>query len=81
MPLSRTQMLDARVIAYRLRLRPISWGCIILIAVLSLLPAEEMVRTNLGGHVEHVTAYAGTTFLLCFSYPGCKWDDGLCMYP
>jgi hypothetical protein len=34
-----------------------------LIAVLSLLPAEDMVRTGLGGHIEHAAAYAGTALL------------------
>lgn len=46
-----------------------AWGCVVLIAVLSLLPAEDMVRTPLGGHVEHMTAYAGTAALLRLSYP------------
>jgi VanZ family protein len=32
-----------------------------------------MVRTNLGGHIEHATAYAGTTFLLGLSYPTWNW--------
>jgi VanZ family protein len=50
-------------------LRASAWGCVVLIAVLSLLPAEEMVRTTLGGHVEHMTAYAGTGALLRLSYP------------
>jgi VanZ family protein len=34
-----------------------------LIAVLSLLPAEDMVRTGAGGHIEHAAAYAGTALL------------------
>ena len=28
-----------------------------------------MVRTSLGGHIEHMTAYAGTGFLIGLSYP------------
>ena len=44
-------------------LRLPAWGCVILLAVLSLLPAEEMVRTGVDGHLEHVIAYAGTAFL------------------
>jgi VanZ family protein len=50
-----------------------AWGCVVLIAVLSLLPAQEMVRTSLGGHIEHATAYAGTAALLRLSYPAWKW--------
>lgn len=55
------------------RLRPIGWGCVIMLAVLSLLPAEEMVRTSVGGHVEHTIAYAGTAFLLGLTYPTWDW--------
>jgi len=44
-----------------------------LLAVLSLLPAEEMVRTSLGGHIEHAAAYAGTAFLIGRSYPSWGW--------
>ena len=40
-----------------------AWGCVALLAVLSLLPAEEMVRTGISGRIEHVVAYAGTAFL------------------
>jgi VanZ family protein len=55
----------------------------ILITVLSLLPAEEMVRTRLGGHIEHAVAYAGTAFLIGLSYPVWKWHwttAGLVIY-
>lgn len=46
-----------------------AWSSIALIAVLSLLPADEMVRTGVGGHVEHMAAYAATTFIVAFAYP------------
>jgi hypothetical protein len=29
------------------------WLCIALIAVLSLLPADDLVRTSVGGYAEH----------------------------
>jgi hypothetical protein len=48
-------------------LRLPAWGCVVLLAVLSLLPAEEMVRTGVDGHLEHVIAYAGTAFLFGLS--------------
>ncbi|MGI4794900.1 MAG: VanZ family protein [Janthinobacterium lividum] len=47
-----------------------AWACIALLAILSLLPADEIVRTSFGGHVEHATAYAGATLLLRLGYPG-----------
>ena len=34
------------------------------LAVLSLLPAGSVHRTEIGGHGEHLLAYAGTAFLL-----------------
>ena len=40
----------------------------VLLAVLSLLPAEGMVRTGIGGRIEHVVAYAGTAFLAGHGY-------------
>jgi VanZ family protein len=51
----------------------VAWGCVALLAVLSLLPASEMVRTSLGGHIEHATAYAGTALLIGLSYPAWGW--------
>jgi VanZ family protein len=45
------------------------WACVVVVALLSLLPAEDMVRTDLSGHAEHAMAYAGTAFLLQLGYP------------
>ena len=53
-------------------LRLLAWGCVGLLAVLSLLPAEEVVRTGLGGYVEHMLAYAGTALLMRLGHPGRK---------
>jgi len=44
--------------------RAASWFCVIVLGVLSLLPADDIVRTDMGGHVEHVLAYATTALLL-----------------
>ena len=41
-------------------LRVLTWCCVILLPVLSLLPAQHMVRTGLPGRVEHFVAYAGS---------------------
>jgi hypothetical protein len=41
-------------------LRVLTWCCVILFAVLSLLPAQQMVRTGLPGRLEHFVAYAGS---------------------
>jgi len=45
-----------------------AWTLIVAIGVLSLLPKEEMVRTGLGGHIEHVLAYAGTAAVVAYAY-------------
>jgi hypothetical protein len=47
-----------------------AWACVVALAFLSLLPADEMVRTSLGGHVEHAIAYGGTALL-----PGLGYSD------
>jgi hypothetical protein len=41
-------------------LRVLTWACVVVLAVLSLMPAEEMVRTGLPGQFEHTIAYAGS---------------------
>jgi VanZ family protein len=49
-------------------LRVLTWCCVILLAVLSLLPAEEMVRTGLPGRLEHFVAYAGSAAIAVVGY-------------
>jgi VanZ family protein len=49
-------------------LRVLTWCCVIVLAVLSLLPAEEMVRTGLPGRVEHFVAYAGSAAIAMAGY-------------
>jgi VanZ family protein len=49
-------------------LRVLTWGCVILLAVLSLLPAQEIVRTGLPGRVEHFVAYAGSAAIAMAGY-------------
>ncbi len=48
--------------------RPASWAAIMLLALLSLLPREEMIRTGAAGWLEHVVAYAGTMLLCAAGY-------------
>jgi VanZ family protein len=55
--------------------RGASWLCLIALAVLSLLPAQEIdpVRNSyygLGLSAEHVVAYAGTAMVLLGGYAG-----------
>lgn len=45
-----------------------AWGCVLAIAVLSLLPAQDMVRTGADGHFEHTAAYAGAGFFIGIAY-------------
>jgi VanZ family protein len=49
-------------------LRAAAWFCIALLAVLSWLPGDEMVRTGIGGHLEHFTAYFGTMLVIATAY-------------
>jgi VanZ family protein len=57
-----------RTIAIRLA----AWTCIFAIAALSLAPSETVVRTVVGGKVEHVAAYLITSFLMALAY-GAGW--------
>jgi VanZ family protein len=45
-----------------------AWICIFAIAVLSLLPKDRLVRTDLGGHFEHILAYTGTALAVAYAY-------------
>src|SRR5262245_16779676 len=54
-------------------LRATTWAALAAIAVLSLLPGEEMVRSGLGGRVEHVVAYAGTALLAALAFSS-RWN-------
>jgi VanZ family protein len=60
-------------------LRVLTWSCIVLLAVLSLLPGQvlaalslspaiTLVRTLLPGPVEHFVAYAGVTAIAMAAY-------------
>jgi VanZ family protein len=49
-------------------LRVLTWCCVILLAVLSLLPTQAMVRTGLPGRLEHFVAYAGSAAIAMAGY-------------
>jgi VanZ family protein len=68
----------------RTSLRLLTWACVVLLAVLSLMPLEEIeaLRTDLPGQVEHIIAYAGSTAIAMAGYGlnrgatriiGCFW--------
>jgi VanZ family protein len=54
----------------RTTLRVLTWLCVVVLAVLSLTPGEEIVplRTDLPGQVEHVIAYAGSGAIAMAGY-------------
>jgi VanZ family protein len=65
--------------------RVLTWFCVILLAVLSLLPAQEMLRTGLPSRLEHFVAYAGSAAVAMVGYGpsqgvvriiGCFWLYG-----
>jgi VanZ family protein len=49
-------------------LRVLTWCCVTLLPVLSLLPAQHMVRTGFPGRVEHFVAYAGSAAIAMAGY-------------
>ena len=44
-------------------------GCIAVLATLAWLPANTMARTVLGGQLEHLIAYLGTTIVMGMACP------------
>jgi len=49
-------------------IRVLTWFCVVLLAILSLLPAQDMVRTGFPGRVEHIAAYAGSAAIAMAGY-------------
>lgn len=58
-----------RILVLKSANRFATWVCIVAIAILSLVP--HMPRTEMGGHSEHVLAYAGTAFIAAMAYSEC----------
>jgi hypothetical protein len=54
----------------RTTLRVLAWLCVVVLAVLSLAPGEEIepLRTDLPGQVEHIIAYAGSGAIAVAGY-------------
>jgi len=48
--------------------RAFAFGCLVLLAILSWLPGEEMLRTGFNGRIEHVIAYLGTSAAVSLPY-------------
>jgi VanZ family protein len=48
--------------------RVLTWGCVCLLAVFSLLPARDMIRTGSPGELEHFVAYAASASLAAVGY-------------
>jgi VanZ family protein len=59
--------------------RILTWLCVTLLAVLSLLPAQDLVRTGIPGQLEHFGAYAGSASIAIGGYrqPGAVRIIGL----
>lgn len=49
-------------------LRVLAWVCVCLLALLSLLPAQDMLRTGAPGELEHFLAYAGSASVAIAAY-------------
>jgi VanZ family protein len=66
----------------RTSLRFLTWVCVGLLGLLSLLPGQDMVRTGFPGPLEHFAAYAGSGAIAMAGYGlnrgavrviGCFW--------
>jgi VanZ family protein len=58
----------ARATLVTTSLRLLTWCCVVLLALFSLLPAQEMVRSGLPGQFEHFIAYAGSAAIAMLGY-------------
>jgi VanZ family protein len=63
-----TMPLQMRAGLLRTSLRFVTWACVVILGFLSLLPAEDMVRTSLPGQLEHFAAYAGSGAIAMAGY-------------
>lgn len=52
----------------RTPLRATAWACVLTVVILSLMPREDYPSTGMGGHLEHMVAYAGTALFVGLSY-------------
>ena len=59
-------------IRIRQLLRLTAWAAVVLLVVLSLIPKELEVRTNLVGTHEHAIAYALTSTIVAVAYPAVR---------
>lgn len=63
----------------RTSLRFLTWVCVVLLGFLSLLPAQDMLRTGFPGPLEHFVAYAGSSAIAVTGYRlnrGAVWVIG-----
>jgi len=52
----------------RTSLRSLTWCCVVVLAFLSLLSAQDTVRTGFPGQLEHFAAYAGSAAIAMAGY-------------
>lgn len=45
-----------------------AWACLVLLAILSLMPGSVQMRTGMSGSLEHVLAYFGTATMFVLGY-------------
>ena len=65
-PIDDHQMIRGDLVTTSLRF--MTWGCVTLLAVLSLLHTQDMVRTSLPGQLERFIAYAGSAAIAMVGY-------------
>ena len=64
----RISFAQMRAHLLRTSLRFLSWCCVALLGFLSLLPAQDMMRTGFPGEFEHFAAYAGSAAIAMAGY-------------
>ncbi len=70
------------ILHYTRALRGAAWLCVLLLAILSLIPGDVQVRSGMPGGIEHAIAYFGTATMFMLGYRGKSWKiaGGLVLY-
>jgi len=58
----------AQASTWAIAVRLLAWIGLIALALLSWLPGDEMIRSGLGGRLEHVLAYACVSSVVALAY-------------
>jgi VanZ family protein len=69
-------LFDLNSIDRQRALKFMAWACLVVVAILSLVPGNERPHTFMRPKMEHFVAYAGTGLFFAAAYQG-RWERWL----